>query len=195
MNSKKPHARNFRLYCVVDRDRAHYLLGNGSDAIQLRVKNLPSYELVKTAKPMARLSKRLGKAFLVNDRIDAALASGSSGVHLGAGDLSVKRARRIMGRGAVVGKTVHSVAEAKASRREECDYVSAGSIFRSPTKRHLGQKGLKFLRQIKRAVKKPLLAIGGINGKNAKAVLEAGADGISVLSAVSEIKKLKKAVK
>jgi thiamine-phosphate diphosphorylase len=199
MNLKKNPARRWRLYCIIDREvlgrkniekLARNLYKKGADVIQLRSKNRPSYELVPVARKIERLARYYGKAFLMNDRADAALASGARGLHLGSGDFPVARALRLLNPGRIVGKTVHSLKEAKDTLREGVHYISAGPVYTTPIKRDLGRRGTHFVREVKRISKEPVFAIGGINKKNVRDVLKTGADGVCVTRASSEAKDL-----
>ena len=90
----------------------------------------------------------------------------------------------------MIGKTVHSVKDAK--KIGSVDYVGAGPVFRTPLKKNLKKQGMGFIKRIKKEVSVPVLAIGGINGKNAKAVIKSGADGVCVTRATKELKGLKR---
>jgi thiamine-phosphate diphosphorylase len=121
----------------------------------------------------------------VNDRVDIALAVGADGVHLGQEDLPIEIARKLLGRKKVIGLTVHSLAEARQALAAGADYLGVGPIFATLTKPDAGPPaGIQLIRQIKRAVKIPLVAIGGINLANAPEVIRAGADGLCAISAV-----------
>ena len=200
MNSKKNPALSWKVYCIIDKkilradpvNFAHSLFKKGVKVLQLRYKNSPSYELVPIAKKIQSRARQYGATLLVNDRVDVALASGAGGVHLGAGDISSQKARMFLQPGAIVGKTVHSSGEARKTKREKIDYVSAGPIFRTPLKKVLKGQGKGFVKRIKRCVSHPVLAIGGINKKNSKDVFRAGASGICVTRAASLAKELLK---
>jgi len=199
MNWKKNPATDWKIYCIVDKKVlkgadpvriAKGLLRKGAKAIQLRFKNYPSYEIVKIAKRIKKYPKAHHASIIINDRVDAALASGSTGVHLGSGDLSAKTARFFLGPGSVIGKTVHSVKDAK--KTESIDYVGAGPVFKTPLKKNLKMQGTGFVKRIKKEVSVPVLAIGGINSKNAKTVMKNGADGVCITRATKELKRLKR---
>jgi len=189
------------LYCILDGETikqknpvktARFLFRNGADVVQLRYKNAPSYKLLSIAKKIAFVAKKNKKIFLINDRPDVALASGARGVHVGSGDLPIKTIRGLLGLGSTVGKTVHSAKEARKTRYEKLDYVSAGPVFSTPLKANLKPKGLGFIKKIKTCVSHPVFAIGGINSRNVKAVFASGADGICVTRSIFKIKKIVK---
>jgi thiamine-phosphate pyrophosphorylase len=204
MNSRKNPASNWKLYCIIDKaviksaspqKIAQALYAGGVDVIQLRYKNYPSYKLTRIAKKISRIARKHKKALLINDRVDVALASASGGVHLGSGDLSVPAARRLLNSKNIIGKTVHKIREAKKANSERPDYVSAGPVFSTPLKKNLKEQGTDMLKKIKKCAKSPLFAIGGINKRNVKAVLQNGADGVCVARAIFEVKGLLKEMK
>jgi len=203
MNSRKNPASNWMLYCILDGEMikqkksvntARFLFKSGVDAVQLRCKNVPSYKLLGIAKKIERLAKQYGKTLLINDRPDVALACGARGVHRGAGDMAVKMIRHLLGPSSVVGKTVHSLAGAKSASVEKIDYVGAGPVFATPLKKALRPKGVNFIRQVKERVPVPVFAIGGINRRNIKSVLQSGADGVCVIRAAKDAKKIIKEI-
>lgn len=157
----------------------------GADVVQLRVKDLDDMDFLDVAKEIAPIAKKHRKLFIVNDRLDIALASGAGGVHLGQSDGSVFAARNISPKNFVIGVSVGNVEEALAAEREGASYVALSPVFTTPSKADAGEgHGLEMLRSIKDAVKIPVIAIGGMNKDNIPDVIEAGADGIAVISAV-----------
>jgi len=204
MRSRKNRAAGWKIYSIIDKNTmgkkdpsalARKVFKNGVMALQLRCKNAPSYSMVALAKKISSLAKKNKSFFLINDRPDLALASRASGIHLGEGDPGLKTVRVLLGDGAIAGKTVHSLNEARKAKKEPFDYISAGAVYATPLKRRLKGRGAAFIKRLKRISEKPLLAIGGINEKNAKAVLAAGADGICVARASLKIEKIVNALK
>ena len=175
-------------------ETARILFEVGADIVQLRHKNAPSYELVALAKKIRKIATRHKKAFLINDRVDVALASLAHGVHLGNGDISLRTAQQLLPKKRLFGRTIHRVADARKIGTRTFDYISVGPIFRTPQKRALGRRGTRFIRKIKSIASVPVFAIGGINARNVLSVLEHGADGVCVtraaFSARSLIKKM-----
>jgi thiamine-phosphate pyrophosphorylase len=133
-----------------------------------------------------KLRKICRKAiFLINDRLDIALAVNADGVHLGQDDLSYQVARRLLGKKKIIGVTVHNVKDAKEAQKLGANYISASPIFKTKTKDDAGKPvGTTLLKKIKKEVSLPVLAIGGINLLNAARVIRAGADGLCAISAV-----------
>lgn len=201
MKSKKRHASSSRLYCIIDGEMinknnpvkaARSLLESGVRLLQLRFKNTPSYKLAAVAAKISSLASKYKAKIFINDRIDLALASGASGVHLGLGDMKISSARSFLGPKRSIGATVHSAKETKALKSEHINYVGAGPVFTTPLKKHLKQKGLNFIKIVKNNISVPIFAIGGINETNAERVLSAGANGICVRRATSQAKQLLK---
>ncbi len=122
----------------------------------------------------------------MNDRVDVAAAVGADGVHLGQEDIPLEAARKMLGSMAIIGVSAACVEEAIEAERGGADYLGVGPIFPTPSKDDAGEPiGLDGLKEIRRAVNIPLIAIGGINQDNLEAVMEAGADGAAVISAVA----------
>ena len=185
---------DFSLYLVADAEFAagRDLLGmvgaairGGVTVVQLRAKNLPSRDFLELGLRAADLLARTGVPLLVNDRLDIALACGAGGIHLGQEDMPLAAARKILGGDRIIGISVNTVEEARAAEAGGADYVGAGPAFATATKETalpiLGPEGV---RSIKRAVRIPVVAIGGISAGNAAALVHSGADGIAVISAI-----------
>ena len=164
---------------------AELAVRGGASVIQLRWKEATTRQLLDEARRVAEVCRRHGVPFIVNDRADVALLCGADGVHVGADDLTVEEAREILGEGAIVGRSVDTPEEAEEAEREGASYVSIGPVFPTETKPDAGRPvGLEAVREARRRVSIPLVAIGGINARNAARVLRAGADAVAVLSAV-----------
>lgn len=157
----------------------------GVNLVQLREKDLPGGELYDLALSLRRAIR--GRAlFTVNERLDVALAAGADGVHLPEQGLATEVARRLAGGGLLVGRSVHGVEAALQAERKGADFVQLGTIFATASKPGAKPGGLALVRAVREAVALPLLAIGGITAGNAAAVIGAGADGVAVVSAVTE---------
>ena len=156
----------------------------GANLVQLREKDLPPTDLLALAEKL-RAVTRDRALFLVNDRLDVALACPDVvGVHLPEQGLPVAAARRLAGQGFIIGRSVHSVAEAVRAQEEGADYVQVGAIFASRS--HPGQTpaGLVLLEAVVAAVSIPVLAVGGITAANVGEAMRAGASGAAVISAI-----------
>ena len=157
----------------------------GATAIQLRGKGLTGRELYLTGISLRRLTREMGLLFIVNDRVDVALAVDADGVHLGQDDLPLQAARRLMGRRKIIGISVDTVEEALAAQQGGADYLGAGPVFATASKVDAGPvMGPEGLRRICIAVRIPVVGIGGVNADNARQVVAAGAIGVAVISAV-----------
>ena len=182
------------LYVITDRrweggrdpvEVAQAAIRGGATAIQLRYKELPVRELLRVGRRLREVTREHGVLFIVNDRADLALALEADGVHLGQDDLPLPAARRVVGPRLLIGVSVADEGEALRAQREGADYLGVGPIFATATKDDAGAPvGLERLRQLRRVSHLPLVAIGGIGPKNAAQVVQAGADGVAVVSAV-----------
>lgn len=155
----------------------------GAGIIQLRAKHMAANEFFKLAREARQLSRAAGCLFIVNDRVDIALAAEADGVHLGQADLPLDVARKVMGRARIIGISTHDLAQAQAAERGGADYIGFGPIFGTATKdTGYSARGLAMLREIRQAVKIPIVAIGGITESNVVQVWEAGADAAAMIS-------------
>ena len=158
-------------------------VAGGVNLVQLREKGLPGGDLLALASAIqAGLS---GSApLLVNERVDVALSVGASGVQLGEAALSPADARRILGDGPVIGRSVHSVAGAMQAERDGADFLLVGTMFASAS--HPGEEpsGPGLIARVASRCSIPIIGIGGINAGNAAQVMEAGAAGVAVISAI-----------
>jgi thiamine-phosphate pyrophosphorylase len=158
-------------------------LAAGVRIIQYRAKEAGTRQMLAEAQELRNLCR--GAIFLVNDRVDVALAVDADGVHLGQEDLPYETARRLLGSGKIIGITVGSLEEARLAARQGADYLGISPIFFTRTKSDAGSPtGLALIREIRNAISLPLAAIGGITLTNAPEVIAAGADMICAISEV-----------
>jgi thiamine-phosphate pyrophosphorylase len=152
----------------------------GATVLQLRAPHASGRELELEAVTLVEISP---VPVVVSSRVDAALAAGAAGVNLPEGDIGVAAARRLLGPGLMLGRSVHSPEGARSAEREGADYVIFGPVFPTPT--HTGRPpvGLEALRLVAAAVSIPVLAIGGVDPDRAPACLDAGAGGWAGISA------------
>jgi len=153
----------------------------GAAAVQLRAPELPDDELFRLARELAPRLRERGVLFVVNDRVDVAVASGAHGVHLGQGDLPPGKAGGLDD--LVLGISVDSAEQATAAERLGADYLGV-TVWATTTKPEARPVGLEGLRRIVEATPLPVVGIGGVNATNASEVIAAGAGGVAVVSAV-----------
>ena len=179
------------------------LAGNATDVEQAMAANVRVVQhrdkVADTAAMIAeaRILRRLCRSalFLVNDRVEVALAVDADGVHLGQEDLHYREARRLLGHNKIIGITVNTVEQALEAASLGADYLGVSPIFATQTKLDAGEPaGLHLLREIRLRVKIPLIAIGGITLDNAPDVIAAGADGFCAISAVVTRPDIQKAI-
>jgi thiamine-phosphate pyrophosphorylase len=191
---------DLRLNAIVDPERAggrdlaelaRLCAEGGATLIQLRDKVSETRDMVEAARAIKRALAPFAVPFVVNDRIDVALAAKADGVHIGPDDMAVEDARALLGRGAIIGLSIKSVKEAETAPLDLIDYVGSGGVYVTLSKEQkntpIGPEGLaKIITALRqRTPKLPVAGIAGIDAGNAAAVIGAGADGIAVISAVS----------
>ncbi|MFA4861839.1 thiamine phosphate synthase [Methanoregula sp.] len=168
-------------------DIARLAIAGGADVIQLRDKMRESTDLIRIAREIREITRDAGVCFIVNDRLDIALACGADGVHLGQGDISPGIARQLAPPGFIIGVSVGNPCEACRAEREGADYIALSPTFSTGSKTDAGPgHGCSVLEEIYRRVSIPVIAIGGIGPDNISEVILAGAQGVAVISAVVE---------
>lgn len=161
-------------------------LGGGAHMIQLRHKSASGEELYQWSVEIRELCRRHGAIFIVNDRVDIAIAAKADGVHLGQQDLPASAARNLLGPDKIIGISVCSAAEAVEAEKAGADYVGFGHIFPTASKeKNSPPKGPEAIAGIRKASSLPLVAIGGISRQNVQEVVHAGASGVAVIAAIS----------
>ena len=160
-------------------------LAAGVKFVQLRDKNASTLSLYNSAAELKDLCGKYSSYFVVNDRIDVAMAVKADGVHLGQSDMPASTARSILGPDAVIGVSVRTVEQAKKAMIDGADYVAANLVFSTNTKKDIKEPlGLEMVSAISAASSLPLIAIGGINPQNTGLVMNAGCAGIAVVTAI-----------
>jgi thiamine-phosphate pyrophosphorylase len=191
---------DLRLNAIVDPERsgghdladlARLCAQGGATLIQLRDKLSETRAMVETARAIKKALAPFKVPLVINDRVDVALAAGADGVHVGQDDMAVEDARKLLGRDAIIGLSIKTVAEAQSAPVELIDYVGSGGVYVTGSKQQkkapIGPEGLArvIAALLVRAPKLPVCGIAGIDANNAAAVIEAGADGVAVISALS----------
>ncbi len=164
---------------------AELAIAGGADTIQFRQKEGSTRQMIRVAEQMQDVCKRAGVTFIINDRVDVAIASHADGVHLGQDDFPIPLARKFLGEEAIIGGSAGSMDEARKCLLEGADYIGFGPVYPTTSKEDAGPAaGLDLLKQIVEAIALPIIAIGGITADNVLPVIKAGAHGFAVISAV-----------
>ena len=181
-----------RLYAIIDPAQtgkrtpvevAATLLEAGVALIQYRSKHSSSRQMYEDCVVIQERARRSGGVFIVNDRADVALAVNAHGVHVGQSDLTVELARSVLGPGKWVGYSTHDLGQVRQADASSANYIAFGPIFPTGSKENPDPVvGLAGLAEARTATRKPLVAVGGITVENARAVMEAGADSVAVIS-------------
>jgi thiamine-phosphate pyrophosphorylase len=167
------------------RELTKMAIAGGADTIQFRQKNGSTRELIETAIDMKELCTGAGLTFIVNDRIDVAIAADADGVHLGQDDFPIPLARKLMGYDKIIGGSAGNVKEALKCIEEGVDYIGFGPVYPTLSKDDAGPAtGIEAMMSLLKVVTVPVIAIGGVNSENVSAIIGAGAHGIAVISAV-----------
>lgn len=160
-------------------------IAGGADAIQFRQKQGSTREMIETACHMKELCAKAGVIFIVNDRIDIAIASDADGVHLGQDDFPIPLARKLLGDDKIIGGSAGDVKEAVKCLTEGVDYIGFGPVYGTLSKEDAGPaRGLEVMKDLLKEISVPVIAIGGVNALNTPEIIAAGAYGIAVISAV-----------
>jgi len=185
---------DFSLYLVTDRKLSQSRMieeivssavRGGVTAVQIREKDCSTRKFVELARRIQSELKPFKIPLIINDRIDVAMAIGADGVHLGQSDMPYSDARRLIGSDAIIGLSVETMEQANEAENLDVDYLGVSPIFPTSTKTDMTTEwGIEGLRTLRTKSRHTLVAIGGINLSNAAAVIEAGADGLAVVSAI-----------
>ncbi len=198
---KKP---NLTLYLVTDdryfqdRDLVSTIeaaIRGGITALQYRFKNKSTRQMYEELLVLRELTRRYGVDLVVNDRVDLALAVEADGVHVGQEDLPPDVVRKLVGDKMYIGYSVNSVDKLREVEHLPIDYIGFGSIYDTTTKENYKLVGIEGLRQAVKLTSKPIVAIGGITHYRVGEVLQAGAKGIAVVSAILGFEDVEKATR
>jgi thiamine-phosphate pyrophosphorylase len=190
----RPLAERLRLTLVTDPDAGpgrtvvevvRAALRAGVPAVQLRAKEASARELMEMAGVLGAAAREAGALFVINDRVDVAIASGADGAHIGGDDVPVAAVRRIVGRGFIIGASAATPAAARQAAAAGADYVGAGPVYATGSKGDAGEPvGTERIAEVVAAVGVPVVGIGGIDAATAGSVVRAGAAGVAVISAL-----------
>ena len=160
-------------------------IAGGADTIQFRQKIGATRKMIEIARQLKQLCAEAGVTFLVNDRVDVAIAADADGVHLGQDDFPLPLARELLGESRIIGGSAATLKEARKCLAEGVDYIGFGPVFPTTSKADAGPvSGIELLKQVVEAVPLPVIAIGGIDAENTVEVIRSGTHGIAVISAV-----------
>lgn len=164
-------------------------LAGGIDVVQVREKDRGVRRQLEIARELREPTAAAGVGLIVNDRVDVAMAANADGVHLGDGDFPVEDARELLGEDAIIGRSVSTPEDARAAEAAGADYLGVGSIYTTGSKDVPDEEhdiGPEAVAAIDEAVEIPFVGIGGITPANAPEVVAAGADGVAVITAITQ---------
>lgn len=184
---------NYRLYLVTDRDMLKNVdlytaveeaIKGGVTLVQLREKDITTQDFYKTAVEIKKVTDKYNVPLIINDRMDIALAVNAAGLHVGQDDMPCHIARKLLGNDRILGVSARTLEEAIKAEKDGADYIGVGAVFPTSTKGDAKAVSIELLKKIKESVSIPVVAIGGINEKNASLLKPANIDGISVISGI-----------
>lgn len=191
------------VYLVTDRDLSlgrslawvvEQAVKGGTTIVQLREKDMDTKDFIDEALHIKKLLKSYGVPLLINDRVDVAQAVEADGVHLGQKDMPYKMARKILGKDTIIGLSVETFEQAEEAEKLDVDYIGISPVYTTPTKEELTKElGLEGVRRISEICRHPSVGIGSIKAHNAGDVIEAGADGVAVVSGICSAEDPEKA--
>jgi thiamine-phosphate pyrophosphorylase len=168
-----------------EQDVVRHAIKGGASAIQLRWKDGPLREAVSVGRELKSICAEYDVLFVVNDRLDLAMAIEADAVHLGEDDLPVPDARQLVGDSMILGYSPADLSEVEWAFESGADYLGVGPVYGTSTKDDAGEAvGIERMREVRRLTDRPFVGIGGIHAGNAAPVIEAGADGVAVISSV-----------
>ncbi|HHT9108039.1 MAG TPA: thiamine phosphate synthase [Candidatus Wunengus sp. YC64] len=192
---KQNSLKNFpdvRLYVIISSGLAkkpvletlQEVIQGGADAVQLREKTMSDGEFLALAKEFRRITSQSKILFIVNDRAEIAKKVDADGLHIGQSDLTIHCARKIIGYDRILGVSTHTIVQARKAQLEGADYISVGPLFPTITKDYEPPVGLDYLKEVKREITIPFVAIGAINHENLNEILLAGGLRVAICSAI-----------
>ena len=204
MKLRKHLLKKSRVYLILDRPGlsgfslkkiSSLVSGREIGLIQLRDKFSAQADRLKFAIKLAKHLASTKALLIINDYVDVAVACGADGVHLGQDDLSLKQARKVLGKDKIIGISCHNLAQALKAQKEGADYIGIGPIYATATKPEYRPIGLDILGKLKDKIKIPYFAIGDIHAGNLKEIIAAGARRVAVCRAILKAHNPKAAVR
>jgi len=182
------------LYLVTDRELSlgrnlewivEEAVKGGVTMVQLREKDCSTREFITLAVKLKETLSAYNVPLIINDRLDVALAANADGLHIGQRDMDYATARKLLGYGKIIGLSVENIEQVYEANETDVDYIGISPVFSTNTKTDTATPfGLKGIEEVMAVSKHPAVAIGGINNTNAASILQAGANGIAVVSAI-----------
>lgn len=167
-----------------------YSLANGVTFLQLREKNISTDAYISIAKDVKKLCKKYNVPFVINDNLNVALNVNADALHIGQEDGNIKTIRSQLPHDVILGVSAQTVEQALQAERDGADYLGVGAIFSTSTKKDAKSVSLENLKNICKAVKIPVVAIGGINTQNIKLLEHTGIAGVALVSAIYGAKNI-----
>lgn len=190
-----------RLYAVTDRtwlggrnltDDVEKALKGGVTLLQLREKDMNTEYFIKSASKVKKVCQKYGVPLIINDNIAVAQAVDADGVHIGQDDIPLSEARKVLGKGKIIGVTAKTISQAQKAENDGADYLGSGAVFGTSTKKNAKKIDIETLRSITLSVNIPVVAIGGITEENILQLAGTGIAGAAVVSGIfaqSDIRK------
>lgn len=185
---------DWSLYLVTDRELCmgrslvevvEASVQGGVSVVQLREKDISTRDFVELGKTLLKILRPKNVPLIINDRLDVTLAIGADGLHIGQSDLHYHDARKLLGEKFLLGLSVENREQVKEAKDWDLSYMALSPLFSTPTKTDTAPPwGLEGLKEIRKEIECPLVVIGGINMKNAREVINAGADSLAIVSAI-----------
>src|SRR5574344_1064477 len=197
-------AVDYTLYLVTNRElmssktiekSVKEAIKGGCTIVQLREKDISSKEFYDIAKSLRKITKKHKVPFIINDRVDIALAVNADGVHVGQSDLSLKDVRKLIGKNKIIGVSCGNLEEAKKAYKDGADYLGVGAVFPTNTKKDAKDVGIDGLKEIINNIPLPIVAIGGINKENIEKLRDINLDGVVLVSAIIAQEDVKNSAK
>lgn len=194
--------KDLLLYAVTDRSwlnggtlyrQVEMAVRGGATFVQLREKELVGAQFLEEAVRIRDFCKKNGVPFVVNDDARLACRLNADGVHVGQEDMGIKEARKLLGPDKIIGVSAHTVEEALRAEKDGADYLGAGAVFPTGSKANVSRMTYETLSGICKAVKIPVIAIGGIGMENVMRLAGSGISGVAVISAIFAQKDIKEA--
>lgn len=193
-------AIDYTLYLVTNREimssksiekSVEEAIKGGCTIVQLREKDISSKEFYNIAKKLRKITDKYKVPFIINDRVDIAIAVNADGVHIGQSDLSLKNVRKLIGKDKIIGVSCGNLKEAKKALKKGADYLGVGSVFPTKTKNDAKDIGVESLKKIIKNIPLPIIAIEGINKENIVKLRDLNLAGVAVISAIIAQKNVK----